>query len=143
MGIPDSMEVTKGVLDNWLREQQLDPQSHYVFHISGQDDSFAGLFGLRLGKPAYRVAEIWYKFHPAFWGRGYATEAVVAILALGFNDLQLHRIEAGCAVDNIASIRVLEKAGMQREGRCRKILPIRGEWHDNYIYAILEEDFIK
>jgi [ribosomal protein S5]-alanine N-acetyltransferase len=55
--------------------------------------------------------------------------------------LRLHRIEAGCAVENIPSIKVLEKAGMTREGLKRKKLPIRGEWKDNYFYAILEEDF--
>ncbi len=61
----------------------------------------------------------------------------------GFNDLKLHRIEAGCAVENIASSKVLEKVGMTKEGIKRKILPIRGEWKDNYFYAILEEDFLK
>ncbi|MEL7146066.1 MAG: GNAT family protein, partial [Bacteroidota bacterium] len=58
-----------------------------------------------------------------------------------FDQLKLHRIEAGVAVDNQRSIRVLEKAGMTREGRKRKVLPIRGDWYDNYHYAILEEDF--
>jgi len=56
-------------------------------------------------------------------------------------ELQLHRIEAGCSVDNIASSKVLEKVGMTREGMKRKKLPIRGEWKDNYFYAILEDDF--
>ncbi|MEL7219689.1 MAG: GNAT family protein [Bacteroidota bacterium] len=79
--------------------------------------------------------------HPNHWGSGYATEAVQAILAFGFEQLQLHRIEAGVATANIASIKVLERVGMLREGLCRKILPIRGEWYDNYMYAMLEEDY--
>jgi RimJ/RimL family protein N-acetyltransferase len=61
-------------------------------------------------------------------------------LKFGFESLHLHRIEAGTATENINSIRVLEKIGMTREGRRRKILPIRGEWYDNYHYAILEDD---
>jgi len=52
----------------------------------------------------------------------------------------LHRIEAGVATQNLNSIKLLEKVGMTREGMYRKILPIRGEWVDNYSYAILEED---
>jgi len=52
----------------------------------------------------------------------------------------LHRIEAGVVIENSKSIRVLEKAGMQQEGRHRKTLPIRGEWVDNYHYAIVEDD---
>jgi len=48
---------------------------------------------------------------------------------------------AGCATENTASSKVLEKAGFLREALCRKKLPIRGEWVDNYEYAILEEDY--
>jgi [ribosomal protein S5]-alanine N-acetyltransferase len=55
--------------------------------------------------------------------------------------LKLHRIEAGCAVENVASVSVLEKVGMTREGMKRKKLPIRGEWKDNYFFGMLEEDF--
>jgi [ribosomal protein S5]-alanine N-acetyltransferase len=64
------------------------------------------------------------------------------LLDFSFNILKLHRIEAGCAVENTASIKVLEKAGMTREGMKRKKLPIRGDWKDNYFYAISEEDFM-
>ena len=77
---------------------------------------------------------------PAFWGKGYATEVVKTIIKFGFENLKLHRIEAGVATENTRSIRVLEKAGMIREGSRRKILPIRGTWKDNYHYAILEDD---
>jgi RimJ/RimL family protein N-acetyltransferase len=63
------------------------------------------------------------------------------VLEFGFNELLLHRIEAGVATENSASIKVLEKIRMQREGLRRKILPIRGEWKDNFHYAILDEDF--
>jgi ribosomal-protein-alanine N-acetyltransferase len=62
-------------------------------------------------------------------------------LEFGFIDLKLHRIEAGCAVENIASTKTLEKVGFVREGMKRKKLPIRGEWKDNYVYGILEEEF--
>ena len=53
--------------------------------------------------------------------------------------MPLHRIEA-VAVTNTASIRVLEKAGMVREGRHRKILPLASGWTDNYSYAVLDEN---
>jgi RimJ/RimL family protein N-acetyltransferase len=56
------------------------------------------------------------KLHFDHWGKGHGTEAVNRVLDFGFNDLNLHRIKAGCAVENIASIKVLEKVGMIREG---------------------------
>ena len=102
-----------------------------------------GLAGINIGNPGYRKAEIWYKLHFSVWKKGYATELTKELLRFGFKDLSLHRIEAGFAVDNTASVKVLEKWGFIRKGRTRKLLPIRGEWADNFAYAILEEDFEK
>ncbi len=62
------------------------------------------------------------------------------MIQFGFKTLKLHRIEAGCAVENHASIKVLEKAGMIREGRGRQILPLKSGWADNFEYAILENE---
>lgn len=62
------------------------------------------------------------------------------MLEFGFTELNLHRIEAGCAVENTGSIRVLEKVGMIREGRKRKVLPLKNGWSDNFHYAILSSD---
>ena len=104
---------------------------------------FIGLIALVSGKPNYRIAEVWFKILPRFWNKGYTTEALVELLRFGFMNLGLHRIEAGCAVENIASATVLEKAGMVREGTKRKLIPKDGAWMDAYMYALLEEDFIK
>ena len=59
---------------------------------------------------------------------------------LGLYTCGLHKVEAGVATENKKSVKVLEKTGMTREGLRRKILPIRGEWKDNYHYAIVEDD---
>ena len=62
------------------------------------------------------------------------------VLVFGFDDLKLHRIEAGCAVDNLGSIHTLEKVGMTREGRKRQVLSLEDGWSDNFEYAILSID---
>jgi ribosomal-protein-alanine N-acetyltransferase len=142
LGIPETILVTEDLLTDWLSKQQEQPRDKYVLAIELNDTKkFAGLIGLNHGKPKFRSAEVWFKIHKDFWSKGYTTEALKRLLTFGFNELNLHRIEAGCAVENNASARVLEKAGMIREGRKRKNLPIRGEWKDNFSYAILEEDF--
>ena len=144
LGIPDSVQSTRLLLEEWIKQQHTVPRMSYIFCVTliGANE-FVGLIALKLGKPNYRNAEVWYKTLPAFWRQGYTTEALSKLLAFGFADLNLHRIEAGCAVENTASIRVLEKVGMIREGSSRKLLPIRGEWKDNYVYAILETEFEK
>jgi len=142
MGIPESKAVTEKLVAEILESQIVEPRIRYVYVIQDNvRDKFIGLIGLAMGKPNYRSAEIWYKIHPHHWKKGSAAEAVNGILQFGFTNLKLHRIEAGCATGNVGSIKVLEKTGFKREGLARKILPIRGQWVDNYGYAILEEDF--
>ncbi len=143
LGIPETLQVTEELLKEWLIKEQQQPRNSYIFVIDLlETGKFIGLIALNIGKEKYKSAEVWYKLHKDFWGNGYTTEALTALLDFGFNQLHLHRIEAGCAVENIRSIKVLEKVGMQREGMHRKILPIRGAWVDNYCYGILEEDFL-
>ncbi len=144
LGIPETITVTERLVNEWLIAQTQIPRNCYVFCIESTETSrFIGLVAINLGKDNFRTAEVWYKIHLDHWGKGYTTEALIKVLEFGFNDLKLHRIEAGCAVENIGSIKVLEKAGMIREGMKRKKLPIRGDWNDNYFYGILDEDFIK
>jgi RimJ/RimL family protein N-acetyltransferase len=142
LGIPGNLSVTRDLVLHWLKEQQLTPQASFVFRIELKEtEEFIGLIAIVPGKSNFKNAEVWYKIHVDHWKKGYTSEALLQLLNFGFNDLNLHRIEAGCAVRNIASIKVLEKTGMIREGRKRKNLPIRGKWYDSYQYAILDEEF--
>jgi ribosomal-protein-alanine N-acetyltransferase len=102
--------------------------------------TFIGLAGLTLSNDKFRLGEIYYKLNPIYWEKGYATEVSRALIKSGFEYFHLHKVEAGVAVQNVRSIKVLEKSGMTREGLRRKILPIRGNWIDNYHYAIVEDD---
>jgi len=141
LGIPDNKEVTRGIMQPTIEDQESEKRKEYQWSIRKNNDlEFIGLAGMRVFEERFRMGEIFYKLAPPFWGAGYATESAKALLKFGFESLHLHRIEAGTATENTNSIRVLEKIGMRREGRRRKILPIRGEWYDNYHYAILEND---
>ena len=142
LGIPDSLHTTETIVNEWLAQQEAIPRMSYTFVITLRaTQSFVGLIALNLGASNFRKAEVWYKLHPGFWRQGFAREALTRVLQFAFSELRLHRVEAGCAVENTASFRLLESVGMTREGRKRKALPIRGQWVDNYFYAILESDF--
>ncbi len=143
-GIPENIAQTQFAVQHWVAENGKENPGGYFFAVElRQAPALIGLIAIVPGKGAYRNAEVWYKLHSAHWGQGYATEALRRILAFGFEILQLHRIEAGCAVENLASIRVLEKVGMQREARRRQLLPLQGGWSDNFEFAILETDGAK
>ncbi len=141
LGIPKNFEETKEVMAPLLAANKKEEIDYYTFAIEQKSNKdFVGLLALMLNGKKYNGAEVWFKLFPNFWGKGYATESLRKILDFGFDKLNLHRIGAGCAVDNVASARVLEKVGMQYEGRHRKILPLMSGWSDNFEYAILESD---
>ncbi|MFT4779223.1 MAG: ribosomal-protein-alanine N-acetyltransferase [Flavobacteriales bacterium] len=141
LGIPKDVEETLFIITPWIAENQQPEPANYTFAIEQKlTAEFMGLFGFKLGTKKNRRAEVWYKIHPDFWNKGFATEGLKAVICFGFETLKLHRIEAGCAVDNIGSLKVLEKVGMLKEGRGRKLLPLKHGWSDNFIYAILETD---
>ena len=143
LGIPKNLEETREILSGWIEKNNSGQHTNFAFKIElAEGKDFVGLIALNLGMPKFKIAEVWYKLHSKFWGNGYATESLNQILKFGFGELGLHRIEAGCAVNNLGSIRVLEKAGMTREGRKRKVLPLKSGWSDNFHYAILESDFV-
>ncbi|MFD9815675.1 GNAT family N-acetyltransferase [Streptomyces sp. NPDC059080] len=90
---------------------------------------------------AHRQASIGYVFHPAHHGHGYATEASRALLALGFDHLGLHRIQAELDARNTASARLLERLGMRREAHLVENEFLDGEWSDEVVYAMLAREW--
>lgn len=100
--------------------------------------------GITLGNMRYGVARsghVGYWIGERFAGQGVMSEALGLLCAYAFNRLALHRIEAACIPSNARSIRVLEKAGFQREGLLRSYLKINGVWQDHFLYALIEDDW--
>ncbi|NEJ22630.1 GNAT family N-acetyltransferase [Rhizobium leguminosarum] len=73
-------------------------------------------------------------------GQGHMFAALQMVIPYIFSGLELHRIEAACIPDNARSIRLLEKAGFQREGYLRGYLKINGQWHDHVMFSRLATD---
>ena len=141
IGIPKNIQETEALIVSVIQDKLNEERKRYGWVIRIKEtDEFIGEIGIILSEKRFNKAEIYYSFLPRYWGKGYATEAVKSIINFGFQELKLHRMEAGVATENMRSIKILEKIGMRREGLKRKILPIRGEWKDNYHYALLEND---
>lgn len=104
------------------------------------DDTMIGRVGMKREDDP-RVAMIWFVFHPAHQGKGYATEAVGALLAYALDALRLHRVYGDCDPRNHASARVMEKLGMRREAHHVENVWIKGEWCDSVIYGLLAREW--
>jgi ribosomal-protein-alanine N-acetyltransferase len=72
-------------------------------------------------------------------GKGLATSAVQAALTFAFNELELHRVQAETLINNVASRRVLAKAGFTQYGLAPRCLKIAGMWQDHLMFQRLNE----
>lgn len=101
----------------------------------------AGEFGVFLHSVQHRTAEVGYGINPAMAGRGLATEGARAMLALAFDQLGLHRVIATGDSRNDASLRVMAKAGMRKEAHHVSAELHKGEWCDEVVYAMVEDEW--
>lgn len=100
------------------------------------------LGGLTIGyirRGAAQSCMIGYWMGERHAGQGHMLAALKIAFPYIYGQLQLHRIEAACIPDNWKSVRLLEKAGFEREGLLRKYLKINGEWRDHVMYSRLTE----
>lgn len=104
------------------------------------EDALIGAISLGINQ-ANLLAEMGYWIAKPYWNQGYCTEAARALLKYAFENLQLNRVQARHMTKNPASGRVMQKIGMQYEGRLRQQLLRWGAFEDADIYAILRQDF--
>jgi len=113
------------------------PETHFAIEVDGEA---VGGIGVRLRDDIERyVAELGYWLGEPFWGRGIASEAVVAITQFAVKEFNLQRIEAGVFEWNPASARVLEKAGYELEATLRRSAFKAGQVIDRWLYAFVPE----
>lgn len=84
--------------------------------IPRESPEIIGWCGLDHTDPGWSDPVLFYLLKSAWWGEGLATEAAGAILQYAFLELELPRIDSGCAAENLASRRVMEKIGMRYLG---------------------------
>jgi RimJ/RimL family protein N-acetyltransferase len=89
----------------------------------------------------HRQGEFGFVFHPDHHGHGYAGEAAVEMLRLGFDGLGLHRIVGRADGRNAASARLMEKLGLRREAYFVQNEIVKGEWTDEVVYAMLASEW--
>jgi ribosomal-protein-alanine N-acetyltransferase len=94
----------------------------------------------RVVRASFQSAGLGYWVDERYADKGLATAAVTAILARARDNLGLHRVEASTVLHNLASQRVLVKAGFQQIGMAPKYLKIAGSWQDHNLYQAILHD---
>lgn len=127
----DAVKFIQNVIGNYEKGE---PTCFAV--VYKENNKLVGLIYLDI-ESCYR-GSISYLVNRNYWSRGIATEAAKAIIIFGFEVMGLKRIEATCDPRNIASVRVLEKCGMQFEGLLRSYFCIGGTFYDRRLYAVIK-----
>lgn len=115
--------------------------AHPFFLFHNSDSRLLG--GITLGNIRRGVGQngmIGYWTGAPYAGQGYMSEALSLLISHAFTKVRLHRLEAACIPSNERSIRLLEKAGFQREGLLRSYLKINGMWQDHLLFSLIEDD---
>jgi RimJ/RimL family protein N-acetyltransferase len=130
----------------WLRKDRVSslavPQGHLCLGlVLPETAKFIGFLDLCVDRETVGQAGFMIMIAPSYQKRGYGTEAVYAALGLAFKTINLRRIAVCVDSRNAAARRLLEKAGMRREGEFIKDWHLKGEWVNSVWYANLAEEF--
>lgn len=130
----------------FVRSVRKSPRDYQFAIVDNQSGRHIGNIKLGAIHPQYNRADLGYFIgEKQLWGKGYAKEAVALATAFGFEKLKLHRIEAGCRENNIASQRALEGNGYQKEAVFRDRSYVWGpdDYVNDFFYGQLKADYEK
>lgn len=131
----------KDTEDHVRMVKQSDDTHYHKVIVNQQSDTVIGAIEMTIDKDN-DSGEIGYILHPDFWGRGIASQAVAQILGYGFNELKLNRISAQTDKRNKGSERVMQKAGMTKEGLLRENILLKDGYRDTLVYSILSSEYL-
>jgi RimJ/RimL family protein N-acetyltransferase len=138
-------EETRAALHKRTTQTALTEEGQWlVLAIEAEPDGEPRVVGqvvLRWASIQHRQGELGYTLAAKYQGHGYAREAAQAMLRLGFEGLGLHRIYAACDTRNEPSWGLLTRLGLRREAHFVEDELFKGEFGDQYIYAMLDREW--
>ncbi len=119
------------------------PGQWFQFAVTLKDAGhLIGDIGLQVLVQHPRQAQLGVSFNPAYHNQGLATEALTAVLDYAFINLDLHRVLAVLDVENVRASTLAERVGLRREGHFLKNAWFKGRWADEYLYAVLQAEWL-
>ena len=133
-------------VQEWVAALELNafdtPGTRFQFAIRVKEtEEMIGDLGAHFIAEDPRQVEIGFTLAPRHQGKGYATEAVTALLDHLFGELGKHRVFASVDPRNTACLALLERLGLRREAHFHRSLWFKGEWVDDVVYAILRSEW--
>lgn len=130
-----SLEQTKIQMD-WYATLEREKTGRWWAICDHRDEHFYGAIGFNDIHPAHHRAEIGFWLMPAYWGKGFVSEAASLIIKHAFEEISLHRLYAYVETDNTNSKKLLQKLQFVNEGTMKEYEMKNGKWIDMEIYAL-------
>lgn len=138
---PESMEEVRNYLTNMpVTLDKADICFQFAI-LTKNDDCLIGDMGIVFTGHENMQAEIGCTLNKDFQGKGYATEALTAMVNYLFTSLKKHRVIASIDPRNTPSIRLIERLGFRKEAHFKESYFLHGEWLDDIIYAMLDKNW--
>jgi ribosomal-protein-alanine N-acetyltransferase len=137
---PASPDVAREMVKGWLALAAEKRRPFWVM-VAKESNQVVGTISINVLDLTNHCGQLGYEVAREQWGKGIATEAVRAVLSYGFGTMGLNRIAAYCWDGNVASQRVMEKAGMRYEGTLRQVRYAKGAYHDMRLHARLASEW--
>ncbi len=134
-----TIDETKYMIEQWIHHYQDD--STYYWGIYLKDGEMIGSIGITIISAYDLKGELGYKIGSRWWNQGYSSEAAKAVIDYMFRHTDVERIDAYCAIENLASRKVMEKVGMHYEGLLRHYYKTQDGFHDCPLYGIIRNDW--
>ncbi|TWT13209.1 GNAT family N-acetyltransferase [Planomicrobium sp. CPCC 101079] len=136
-----SPEDTKAFLAFMMESYEQKKKLTWAIELKS-DKKMIGTIDFINWMPKRHKAELAYILSHNYWGKGFMAEAAGALLAYGFGEMELNKVEAPIGLENLQSQRVVEKLGMKREGIARQHIIIKGRFVDLAMYSLLKSEYL-
>ncbi|MEQ8968498.1 MAG: GNAT family protein [Azospirillaceae bacterium] len=123
-----------------VQEWRADEGYSFLIFRAGDDALVGGVGFSNVRRGVAQMASLGYWIGARHARQGLMTDAVVVATGFAFRQLGLHRIEAACLPDNVASRALLERVGFVEEGLARDYLKIDSRWRDHVLFGLLRTD---
>lgn len=139
-----SNELTKAKFQAMRKEQKQKRKTEefcdYGIFLKNSGEYIGRVSLMNFVRSITQSSFIGYALFNPYWGKGYAAEAVKALIDIAFKDHKLHRVVAGIEPQNTRSHKLAKKLKFRKEGTSKRVVLLRGEWQDLAQYALTTED---
>jgi RimJ/RimL family protein N-acetyltransferase len=137
---PATVDGFEHFIDWSQRQRSVGTQATFAVVVEGFDTP-VGLFQLRRLEPDFSTAEWGFAIGSAFWGTGVFRTGAELMMHLAFDVVGVHRLEARACATNVRGNAALRKIGAVQEGVLRRSFQRNGEYLDQVLWTVLEEDW--